>query len=124
MRKAPQDVDAYIAASPKEVRGQLKELRSIIKKTAPRAAERISYSMPFYEYGGTGYKGRLAYFAAFKKHVSLFLPPPVVEEHQKELRDYKTTKSAIHFPLGKPLPTTLIRKLIQARMKKNDERKN
>ena len=67
--KTPKDVGSYIAAAPEEVRATLTELRRVIKHAAPRASERISYRMPFYEYGGTGYKGRLVYCAAFKKHI-------------------------------------------------------
>ena len=54
--KKPKDVDSYIAAAPKEVRAKLTELRRVIKNAAPRASERISYGMPFYEYGARGTK--------------------------------------------------------------------
>ena len=69
----PQDVDAYIAEMPKAVRKTLTDLRRVIKKSAPKATERMSYGMPFYGYGGTGYKGRLIYFSVFKKHISVFI---------------------------------------------------
>ena len=111
MKKA---VDAYIAKAPKQLRPKLKELRSAIKQVAPRAEESISYRMPYYSY-----KGRLAWFAPMKNHIGLYLRPPVIAEHKKELARYKTTKSAIHFPLDEKLPVTLIKKLIRARMKKN-----
>ncbi len=64
-------VDAYIAAAPKEAQSKLRELRAAIRETAPTAEERISYGMPYY-----AYKGRLAYFAAFKKHIGLYVPAP------------------------------------------------
>ena len=115
MKKAPKDVAAYIAGAPKEVRGKLKELRATIRKMAPDAEERISYGMPYY-----GYKGRVAYFAAFKKHIGLYVPSPVTEEHKKELKDYETAKATIRFPIEKPLPIALVKKLIKARMKKNE----
>ena len=70
------DVDEYIANAPKDVQSKLKQLRKIIKDSAPQAVERISYGMPYY-----GYKGRLAYFAYAKKHIGLYLTPPVIEEH-------------------------------------------
>ena len=114
MRK-PQSVDAYIAAAPREVQSKLKELRAAIRKTAPNAAERISYGMPYYEY-----KGRLAYFAVFKKHIGLYVPTPVIEEHKSELQDYETARATVRFPLDKKLPVALIRKLVRARMKKNE----
>jgi uncharacterized protein YdhG (YjbR/CyaY superfamily) len=118
MRKTPKNVDEYIAGAPKEVQDILREFRIIIRSVVPKAEERISYGIPHYEYNG-----RLAYFAAFKKHTSLFVPPPTIAEHAKELENYKTTKSSVHFPIGKPLPATLIKKLIKGRMKKNETKK-
>lgn len=108
-----QTVEQYIAQAPKSMRGKLKELRALVKKTAHGAVERISYGMPFYDY-----KGRLVYFAAMNGYIGLYIPPPIIANHAKELRPYKTTKSAIHLPLEK-LPATLIKKLIKARMKHN-----
>ncbi len=109
-------VDEYIENSPIEVREKLKELRKIIKSTVPKAEEKISYGMPYY-----GYRGRLAYFALFKTHIGLYVMPPVVEEFKSELKDYKTAVSTIQFPLDKKLPVELIKKLIKARVKKNEE---
>jgi uncharacterized protein YdhG (YjbR/CyaY superfamily) len=112
------DVDEYIAKAPKKVQSKLKELRVAIKETAPTAKESISYNIPYYNY-----EGRLAWFGLYKTHIGLYLRPPVVEEHKDELKGYETTKSAIHLPLDKPLPISLIKKLIRARMKMNDEEK-
>jgi uncharacterized protein YdhG (YjbR/CyaY superfamily) len=111
----PKDVDAYISAAPKEVREKLKELRAVIRKTAPTVVERISYGMPYYSY-----KGRLAYFSLWKAHIGLYIPTPVIEEHESELEAYETTMATVRFPLDKKLPIVLIRKLIKARMKKNE----
>jgi uncharacterized protein YdhG (YjbR/CyaY superfamily) len=113
--KKPKDVNSYIKTARRDVRAKLVQLRRIIKATAPKADEGISYGMPYYEYNGA-----LAYFAAFKNHVSLFIPPPVIEEHRRELKAYETTKSSIHFQLDKPLPTALVQKMVRARMKKNE----
>lgn len=115
--KKPKDVSSYIEAAPRDVLAKLVQLRKIIKATAPKADEGISYGMPYYEY-----KGALAYFAAFKNHVSLFIPPPVIEEHRRKLKAYETTKATIHFQLDKPLPAALVQKMIRARMKKNEEK--
>ena len=113
----PKDVDAYIAAAPKDVRGKLKELRKIIRKTAPTALERISYGMPYYSYNG-----RLAYFSFWKAHIGLYIPTPVIKEHESELAAYETTMATVRFPLEEKLPLALVRKLIKARMKRNDIR--
>jgi uncharacterized protein YdhG (YjbR/CyaY superfamily) len=111
----PKDVPAYIAAAPKEVRGKLRELRAVIRKTAPAAEEKISYGIPYY-----GYKGRLVYFSAWKNHIGMYIPTPVVKEHAHELKGYETTSATIRFPLDRRLPVALIKKLVKARMKKNE----
>jgi uncharacterized protein YdhG (YjbR/CyaY superfamily) len=110
------DVDAYIFAAPALAQPKLRQLRSIILGLAPTAFERISYKMPYFEY-----KGRLAWFRCANGYIGLYLRPPVIAEHKKELAGYVTTKSAIHLPLEKKLPAALIRKLIRARMKKNEK---
>lgn len=114
--RSVKDVDEYIALAPKEAQDKLKELRALIKTAAPGAQERISYGMPYYHY-----KGRLVYFGLSKKHIGLYIPTPVVEEHKTELKGYETTKATIRLPLDKKLPIMLIKKLIKARIKKNDE---
>ncbi len=116
-RPKSETVAAYIAASPKDVRAKLRELRAIIKSTAPQAVERISYGMPFYDY-----KGRLVYFAAQKAFVGLYIPPPIIQDHRKELERYETTKSAVHLPIDRKLPVALIKKLVRARMRYNEAR--
>jgi uncharacterized protein YdhG (YjbR/CyaY superfamily) len=115
MKKTPKDVDAYISEAPKDVKGKLKKLRIAIKEVVPTAVERISYGMPYYDY-----KGRLAYFAFAKSHIGLYIPPPVIEEHESELKNYETAKATIRFPIDKPLPIALVKKLIKVRMKKNE----
>ena len=114
--KPVKDVDEYIALAPKEVQDKLKEFRATIKTAAPSAQERISYGMPYYYY-----KGRLLYFGLSKKHIGLYIPTPVVEEHKSELKGYETTKATIRFPLHEKLPLDLIKKLVEARVRKNDE---
>lgn len=116
--RRPKTVDAYIASAPKEVRGKLKELRAAIRRAAPAAEERISYGMPYY-----AYQGRLAYFAAFKKHIGLYLPTPVVAEHRRDLKGYETSGATVRLPLDKKLPVSLIKKLVRARLKKNEAKK-
>jgi uncharacterized protein YdhG (YjbR/CyaY superfamily) len=114
MRKAA-DVDAYIESAPREVRGKLREIRAAIKDVAPNAEERISYGMPYYDY-----KGRLIYFGAAKSHIGLYIPSPILEEHKEELSNYETTNATLRLPLDKELPIDLIKKLVKARMQKNE----
>ena len=109
-------MDEYIANAPEDLQSKLREMRKAIKDCAPEAQERISYGMPYY-----GYKGRLVYFAYAKKHIGLYVPPPVIKEHKKELKGYGTSMATVRFPLDKKLPVALIKKLVKARIKKNRE---
>ncbi|MFZ1683798.1 MAG: DUF1801 domain-containing protein [Candidatus Zixiibacteriota bacterium] len=111
----PTTVDEYIAQAPKEIQARLKQIRAAIKATAPGAEEKLSYSMPYY-----GYKGRLAYFAAFTRHIGLYIPTPTIEEHAKELGGWATSKATVQFPHEKKLPISLVKMLIRARVKTNE----
>ncbi len=99
MTERRKDVSAYIAAAPSEVRAKLTQLRKIIKASVPKADEGISYQMPYYRYHGA-----LVGFAAFKNHIGLFVPPPVVEEHKHELEGYEVARGTVRLPIDKPLP--------------------
>ncbi len=116
--KKPKNVDAYIAAAPKESRAMLKILRNIIKSAAPKAQEGISYGMPYYSY-----YGRLAYFAGHAKHVGFYPMSGVIRAFKKELRAFATSAGTVRFPIGKPLPASLIRRMVKARVKENEMRK-
>jgi uncharacterized protein YdhG (YjbR/CyaY superfamily) len=115
--KKPKDVKDYISKAPASIRKKLNKIRKTIKEIAIEAEESISYGMPFY-----AYKGRLVYFSFMKNHIGLYIPPPIIEDHKSDLTKYKTSKSAIQFPLDKELPLELIKKLIKARIKYNEDR--
>lgn len=115
--EASKDIDAYIARAPKEAQGKLRKVRTAIREVAPDAVEGISYMMPAYD------NGRVAWFGLMKTHIGLYLRPPIIAEHKKELEGYKTTKSAVQFPLDQEIPVRLIKRLVKSRMKKNEERK-
>jgi len=83
MKKTLKDVDAYIVATPEDVKGQLKKLRVAIREVVPNTVERINYGIPHYDY-----KRRLAYFRFTKTHIGLYIPPPVIERHKSELKNY------------------------------------
>ncbi len=97
------------------MQAKLAEVRAAIREAAPTAREGISYRIPYYDY-----KGRLAWFGLQKAHIGLYLRPPVIEEHKSELAGYETTKSAVHLPLDKRIPVSLIKKLVKARMNENE----
>ncbi|MDD1770756.1 MAG: DUF1801 domain-containing protein [Methanomassiliicoccales archaeon] len=116
MKKDPTSVDEHISAAPKEVQDKLREVRAAIMEAAPTARESISYRMPYYSY-----KGRLAWFGLFTKRIGLYLRPPLIEKHKQDLRGYITTKSAVHLPLDREMPIALIKKLVKARVKMNED---
>jgi uncharacterized protein YdhG (YjbR/CyaY superfamily) len=118
--KQAKNVDEYIAAAPKDMQPKLKEIRSAIRKVAPDAVESISYGMPFYSYKGEqGFKGRLVYFGLLKSSIALYMRPQDLEPYMNEVAEYKSTKSALQFPLDRAPPVSLIRKLVREAMKRH-----
>ena len=118
-KSGSKDVDAYIAKCPKGFQSKLKGIRAAIKKAAPGATETTSYfEMPGYFYPGDYYyNGMFAWFALQKSHIGLYLRPPTIQNHKKELTGFVTTKSAVHFPLDEKIPASLVRKLVKASVK-------
>jgi len=125
MRKADatnppaKNVDEYLAGVPKAARATLEKLRRTIKAAAPMASEGISYQMPMYKH-----HGMVVGFAAFKNHCSIFPGAAVMDAFREELKPYDTSKGTIRFPVDKPLPATLVKKLVRARIKENEARAN
>jgi uncharacterized protein YdhG (YjbR/CyaY superfamily) len=115
MKKAA-SVENYISNQPTEIQRKLTALRTAIKSAAPKAEEKISYGMPYYHY-----KGRLAYFRVAGKHIGFYMPHPTFDEHRKEIGDLYSTGATMHLPLEGKLPIGLIKKLVKARIKYNDE---
>jgi uncharacterized protein YdhG (YjbR/CyaY superfamily) len=114
----PKDVEAYLAKVPAEQRAALEKLRKAIKSAAPKAEELISYGMPAYKY-----RGVLAYFAAFKNHCSFFPAGKLIlKMFERELEEFDVSGGTIRFTADKPLPATLVRKIVKARIKQNEER--
>ena len=114
-------VAGYIANAPVPAREMMKTLRATIKAAAPQARESMSYGMPFYEYKFPGYKGRLAYFGAFAKHVSVFIVPhKIPAKVASQMKPYKAAKATLHFPFGKRIPVGLIKTLLKLKMKEID----
>ena len=110
------DVDEYLASVPKEARASLEKLRKTIKAAAPEAQEVISYRMPIFKY-----HGMLVGFASFKNHNSFFvMSTTLLDNFQQEVRNYSTARGTIHFPFDKPLPATLVRKIVKSRIAMNE----
>ncbi len=105
-------IDEYVASVPKDVRPAFEKLRAIVKSAVPKdATETISYGIP-------AFKGKkvLVWYAAFAKHCSLFPSAAVIAQFEDELEGYTISKGTVQFPLDKPLPTALIKKMVKARV--------
>lgn len=107
-------IDEYILQTPSGIQKTLNELRSVIKECAPEAEEKISYGMPTF-----ALKGNLVHFAANKNHIGFYPAPSGISNFESELSEYKTSKGAVQFPLDKPLPCDLIRKIVKFRAAEN-----
>ncbi len=104
-------VEDYFNSLPAKTAIPLKKMRDIIRKAAPGATEKISYNMPSFYLGGN-----LVYYAAFSNHISLFPHAKAIEIFKNELINFKTSKGTIQFSLEKPLPVTLIKKIVSFRV--------
>jgi uncharacterized protein YdhG (YjbR/CyaY superfamily) len=104
-------IDDYIAVCPAAVRATLTELRNTIRKAAPLAVETISYQMPAFTQ-----KGVLVYFAAQKEHIGFYPTSSGIEAFKKELSGYSTSKGAVRFLYGEPLPLKLISQIVRFRV--------
>jgi uncharacterized protein YdhG (YjbR/CyaY superfamily) len=111
-RRAPKNVDEYFAGIPEPGLTRLKELRAAIRAAVPvDATETISYGIP-------AFRGKrvLVWFAAFSNHCSLFPGSGVLEDFKDELKGFTTSKGTIQFPLDRPIPAALVKRLVKARI--------
>ena len=111
----PDSIDEYIAGFPKETQKVLEQVGAIIKNTAPDAEETIRYAIPTF----TMNKKYLVYFAGYKNHVSLYPAPIGNASFEKEITPYRSGKGTVQFPLDKPLPIDMIKRIVKYRMKEN-----
>lgn len=117
-RRTPRDIDDYIAGFPEDVQKILKKVKATIKKTAPDAEETISYQIPTFKLNGR----YLIYFAGFKNHISLYPAPRGAKEFKTELAAYEGGKGTVQFPLDKPIPFDLIKRIVEFKVKENQEK--
>lgn len=109
---SPREIERYLAKVPADARATLEKVRASVRAAAPDAVEAISYGAPAFKLNGRP----LAGYTAAKDHCSFFVfSPLVLEAHAKELAAYKRTKGMVHFRIGKPLPATVINRLVKAR---------
>jgi uncharacterized protein YdhG (YjbR/CyaY superfamily) len=107
-------VDKYVQGFPKQTKALLIQLRNTIRAVAPQAEEVISYGMPGYKWNGI-----LVYFAGYKRHIGFYPGSSGITSFKKEMAAFKVSKGTVQFPLDKPLPLALIKKMIKFRLSEN-----
>ncbi len=108
-------VDEYIRTFPAEIQTRLNAVRDLIRAIAPEATETISYAIPTFDLNGK----HLVHFAAFEKHIGLYPAPSGLEAFKEDFGPYKTGKGSVQFPLDRPLPLDLIRRIVEFRVEEN-----
>ena len=114
-RSTAGSIDEYIAEFPPETRRVLEEMRALIRAAAPEATEAISYAIPTFDLNGR----HLVHFAGYAKHIGFYPIPTGMVAFEEELRAYKQGRGSVQFPLGRPLPTDLIRRIVEFRVEEN-----
>lgn len=114
-RSSANSIDEYIAEFPPETQKVLEEMRTLIKAAAPNTTETISYAIPTFDLKGK----HLVHFAGFKNHIGFYPTSSGIEAFAEELKPYKSAKGSVQFPLGRPLPADLIRRIVEFRVREN-----
>ncbi|MBI3719946.1 MAG: DUF1801 domain-containing protein [Sphingobacteriales bacterium] len=112
----PATIEEYILASPANVQERLWQLHDCIRKAAPNAKEELKWRMPAYSYDKI-----LVTFAVFKKHIGFYPMESAIKAFKNELTAYKTAQGSVQFPLDEKLPLSLIKNIVQFRVKENKE---
>jgi uncharacterized protein YdhG (YjbR/CyaY superfamily) len=111
-------IDQYIAGFAPEVRQVLEQMRGLIRDAAPGATETISYAIPTFDLNGV----HLVHFAGYAKHIGFYPTGSGIEAFRGELMPYKSAKGSVQFPLGRPLPADLIRRMVEFRVEEVDHK--
>ena len=107
----PSDIDSYIAAFPPDVQESLQQIRALIREVAPDAMEAMKYRIPTFVLGSN-----LVHFAAYKNHIGFYPSPSAITAFASELKDYVSAKGSVQFPLNRPIPFSLIRRMVEYRV--------
>jgi uncharacterized protein YdhG (YjbR/CyaY superfamily) len=116
-KKSPQTIDEYMADYPAEAQAIMQRMRALIHEIAPEATEKISYGIPTFVLGQN-----LVHFAAYKNHIGFYPASSGIAHFEKELKDYETSKGTVRFPLDKPIPYNLVRRITEFRAAENRAR--
>lgn len=112
-KPAGEQVRAYLAKQPPNVRKELTKIRAAVKSAAPRAVEWFSYGVPGFRFD----ERPLVWYAGWKSHTSLYpITRGMREANAAELEDYETSKGTVRFPLSEPVPTAFVKRLVKARI--------
>lgn len=111
-------IDEYIKTFPEDAQNILEKMRRTIRKAAPEAVEAISYQIPTFKLNGN-----LVHFAAFKKHIGFYPTSSGIDAFRKELSPYKGGRGSVQFPIDKPIPYDLVRKITVFRVKESLRKK-
>jgi len=117
-RRQFKTIDEFISAFPKNVQDILEELRRVIRESAPESEETISYGIPTFKLNGN-----LVHFGAFKNHIGFYPTSSGIVAFKKELSPYKHSKGSVQFPIDKPIPFGLVKKIVRYRVKENLDKK-
>jgi uncharacterized protein YdhG (YjbR/CyaY superfamily) len=115
-KRRPESIDGYLAAVPEDKRAALEKLRRDIRASAPNAVECISYGMPAFRHRGR----MLVWFGAASRHCAFYPGARPIEACRNDLAGYDTSKGTIRFGGDRPLPATLVRKLVKVRIKEKE----
>ncbi|MBX3042114.1 MAG: DUF1801 domain-containing protein [Candidatus Kapabacteria bacterium] len=117
MKQEFSTVQEYFDSQPDKTRVALAILKDCILRIVPTATELINYNIPAYALIEGGKREQQIMIAGYKSHVGLYPHPTTLEKFESELEDYKKGKGSVQFPLDKPLPTELIERMIEYRIK-------
>ena len=111
-RPIANSIDDYIAGFPPETQERLEQVRELIRATAPSATETISYAIPTFDLNGS----HLVHFAGYARHIGLYPTGTGLDDFKEEIKQYRSGKGSVQFPLDQPLPTDLIRRIVESRV--------
>jgi uncharacterized protein YdhG (YjbR/CyaY superfamily) len=112
MSATPKSIDDYLSRLSEDKREALQKIRKAVRAAAPRAEECISYQLPAFRLDGR----MLVWFGAASQHCSFYPGAEPIRAHRRDLEGYDTSKGTVRFPVDRPLPAALVRKLVQARI--------
>ncbi len=114
MNNPAASIDAFIAQFPPEIQQVLESVRQTIHHAAPDAQEKISYGIPTFTL-----KGNLVHFSAYQHHIGFYPGAQAIVDFADDLKPYETSKGTVKFPLDKPIPLDLIKKITEYRVQAN-----